>query len=124
MGQSYLKTGQYFFNKIYRLNNLLLLLAINLKWNKMQKEKSSPYQNTETVKEDLKELILYNDDVNTFDFVIDTLVEVCQHDPLQAEQCAMVVHFNGKCAVKTGSLNELKPRKDEMSNRKLIVSIN
>jgi ATP-dependent Clp protease adaptor protein ClpS len=90
----------------------------------MQKEKSSPFQDTKEITEDLKELILYNDDVNTFDFVIETLVEVCQHDPLQAEQCAMVVHFNGKCAVKTGSLNELKPRKQEMTNRKLTVSIN
>ena len=90
----------------------------------MQKEKSSPFQDTKEVTEDLKELILYNDDVNTFDFVIETLVEVCQHDPIQAEQCAMVVHFNGKCAVKIGSMNELKPRKDEMSNRKLTVSIN
>ena len=90
----------------------------------MQREKSSPFQDTKEVTEDVKELILYNDDVNTFDFVIETLVEVCQHDPLQAEQCAMVVHFNGKCAVKKGSLSELKPRKDEMSNRKLIVSIN
>ncbi len=90
----------------------------------MQKEKSSPFQGTKEITEDLKELILYNDDVNTFDFVIETLVEVCQHDPLQAEQCAMVVHFNGKCAVKIGSLNELKPRKQEMTNRKLTVSIN
>ncbi|NOX47293.1 MAG: ATP-dependent Clp protease adaptor ClpS [Chlorobi bacterium] len=90
----------------------------------MQKEKSGPFQDTKEITEDLKELILYNDDVNTFDFVIETLVEVCQHDPLQAEQCAMVVHFNGKCAVKTGSLTELKPRKQEMTNRKLTVSIN
>ena len=90
----------------------------------MHKEKSNPFQNTEEVTEDLKELILYNDDVNTFDFVIETLVEVCEHDPLQAEQCAMVVHFNGKCSVKSGSFNELKPRKDEMRDRKLTVSIN
>ncbi len=90
----------------------------------MHKERLNPFQNTKEVTEDLKELILYNDDVNTFDFVIETLVEVCQHDPLQAEQCAMVVHFNGKCAVKTGSFNELKPCKVEMTNRKLTVSIN
>lgn len=90
----------------------------------MHKEKSNPIQNTDEVTEDLKELILYNDDVNTFDFVIETLVEVCQHDPLQAEQCAMVVHFNGKCSVKSGSFNELKPRKDMMMDRKLTVSIN
>lgn len=47
-------------------------------------------------------LILYNDDVNTFDHVIKSLVEVCGHDPVQAEQCALIVHFKGSCDVKTG----------------------
>lgn len=51
-------------------------------------------------------LILYNDDVNTFDHVIKSLVEVCGHDPVQAEQCAIIVHFKGSCEVKTG-LNEV-----------------
>jgi ATP-dependent Clp protease adaptor protein ClpS len=47
-------------------------------------------------------LILYNDDINTFDHVIKSLVEICGHDPVQAEQCAMIVHFKGRCDVKTG----------------------
>jgi len=47
-------------------------------------------------------LLLYNDDVNTFDHVIKSLVEVCGHDPVQAEQCALIVHFKGSCDVKTG----------------------
>jgi ATP-dependent Clp protease adaptor protein ClpS len=47
-------------------------------------------------------LILYNDDVNTFDHVIDCLVRICKHDELQAEQCATLVHFKGKCDVKHG----------------------
>lgn len=47
-------------------------------------------------------LILYNDDINTFDHVIKSLVEVCGHDPVQAEQCALIVHFKGSCEVKTG----------------------
>lgn len=55
------------------------------------------------------EIILYNDDVNTFDHVIDTLVRVCNHEPLQAEQCAVLVHYKGQCGVKTGSYDELKP---------------
>ena len=59
--------------------------------------------------EQLKDLILYNDDVNTFDFVIETLVEVCKQNPLQAEQCAFIVHNNGKCGVKRGSYEDLKP---------------
>ena len=54
-------------------------------------------------------LILYNDDVNTFDHVIDTLVEVCHHTFEQAEQCTIIVHFKGKCDVKTGSDEYLKP---------------
>ncbi|ESU28660.1 hypothetical protein FLJC2902T_12510 [Flavobacterium limnosediminis JC2902] len=55
------------------------------------------------------EIILFNDDVNTFDHVIDTLMYVCDHEPLQAEQCALLVHYTGKCAVKTGSYKELEP---------------
>jgi ATP-dependent Clp protease adaptor protein ClpS len=56
------------------------------------------------------EIVLYNDDVNSFDFVIDALIDVCEHEPLQAEQCTMLVHYKGKCAVKTGSYEELKPK--------------
>ena len=56
------------------------------------------------------EIVVYNDDVNTFDHVIDTLMRVCKHDELQAEQCAILVHYKGKCTVKTGSLDELKPQ--------------
>ncbi len=56
------------------------------------------------------EIILYNDDVNTFDHVIETLIRVCDHDDLQAEQCAILVHYTGKCTVKTGVLDELKPQ--------------
>jgi ATP-dependent Clp protease adaptor protein ClpS len=47
-------------------------------------------------------LILYNDDINTFEHVIKSLVEVCGHDSVQAEQCAMIVHFKGSCEVKIG----------------------
>ncbi|NBU82080.1 MAG: ATP-dependent Clp protease adaptor ClpS [Flavobacteriaceae bacterium] len=56
------------------------------------------------------EIVLYNDDVNTFDHVIDTLIRVCNHTPEQAEQCAILVHYKGKCTVKTGSFDELKPQ--------------
>jgi ATP-dependent Clp protease adaptor protein ClpS len=56
------------------------------------------------------EIVLYNDDVNTFDFVIDSLINVCDHTVQQAEQCTYLVHFKGKCTVKTGELDDLKPR--------------
>ena len=55
-------------------------------------------------------LFLYNDDVNTFDHVIETLVRVCDHTWEQAEQCAILVHYKGKCTVKTGELPKLKPQ--------------
>lgn len=56
------------------------------------------------------EIVMYNDDVNTFDHVIDTLIRVCSHESVQAEQCALIVHYKGKCTVKTGSIDELKPQ--------------
>lgn len=56
------------------------------------------------------EIVLFNDDVNTFDHVIETLIDVCEHSPEQAEQCSLIVHFNGKCTVKTGEYTDLKPR--------------
>ncbi len=56
------------------------------------------------------EIVLYNDDVNTFDHVIDTLIRVCEHSSEQAEQCAILVHYKGQCTVKTGELKELKPK--------------
>ena len=62
----------------------------------------------ETVKQN--EIVLFNDDVNTFDHVIDTLIDVCEHTPEQAEQCSLIVHYKGKCTVKTGEYDDLKPR--------------
>ncbi len=62
----------------------------------------------ETVKQN--EIVLFNDDVNTFDHVIDTLIYACDHTPEQAEQCSIIVHYKGKCTVKTGPYDDLKPR--------------
>ena len=56
------------------------------------------------------EIVLFNDDVNTFDFVIDSLIDVCEHTLEQAEQCSILVHYKGKCTVKTGEYKDLKPR--------------
>lgn len=89
----------------------------------MTKEKLSPLFDTDELCIETKSLILYNDDVNTFDFVIETLINVCEHDPLQAEQCTILVHFKGKCAVKSGTYENLEPVYSEMLNRKLSVSI-
>lgn len=89
----------------------------------MVKEKLKPAKKNEEVTSSEKELILFNDDINTFDFVISTLMEVCGHDAVQAEQCALIAHYNGKCSVVTGPFDSLKPICDEMINRELTVSI-
>ncbi len=73
------------------------------------KEKVEEKVNVEELLNDNNEIILFNDDVNTFDHVIETLIKICHHEPLQAEQCALLVHYTGKCAVKTGNMNELVP---------------
>ena len=71
---------------------------------------SSPELDLAT-QEDLEhQIILFNDDVNTFDHVINTLIEVCEHTPEQAEQCSLIVHYKGKCSVKRGSYDELEPK--------------
>ena len=56
------------------------------------------------------EIILYNDDVNTFDHVINTLIYACDHEENQAHQCALLVHYKGKCSVKSGDYKDLEPR--------------
>jgi ATP-dependent Clp protease adaptor protein ClpS len=66
---------------------------------------------------ELKNLVVFNDDVNTFDHVIETLVKVCKHTREQAEQCAMIVHHRGKCSVKSGAMDELKPMRDAICDR-------
>jgi ATP-dependent Clp protease adaptor protein ClpS len=68
-------------------------------------------------------LVLHNDDVNTFVFVIDSLVEVCGHDPVQAEQCAFITHHLGECDIKKGEANALKPMQQSLLQRGLLVTI-
>ena len=63
------------------------------------------------------QLIVWNDEVNTFEFVIETLMDVCGHSPEQAEQCTILIHFKGKCSVKNGSYDELKPLCDAITER-------
>ncbi|MEQ8338520.1 MAG: ATP-dependent Clp protease adaptor ClpS [Cyclobacteriaceae bacterium] len=60
----------------------------------------------------VNDLVVYNDDFNTFDHVINTLIKVCKHNATQAEQCTYIIHFKGKCAVKKGTFKELKPMRE------------
>ena len=69
------------------------------------------------------EIVVYNDDVNTFDHVIDTLIAVCSHTAEQAEQCAILVHYKGKCTVKTGVFDELKPQCSQLLEAGLSAEI-
>ena len=63
---------------------------------------------------DLMDLVVFNDEVNTFDHVIATLIRVCQHTPEQAEQCTLLIHYKGKCPVKTGTFDYLKPMRESI----------
>jgi ATP-dependent Clp protease adaptor protein ClpS len=69
------------------------------------------------------QIVLYNDDVNTFDHVIETLIYACDHTPEQAEQCSLIVHYKGKCTVKTGEYDDLKPRCTILLNAGLSAEI-
>jgi len=70
-----------------------------------------------------KELIVYNDDFNTFDFVIECLISICGHDKIQAEQCTLLIHYKGKCSVKQGTYNELKQPCLELLDKGLSAKI-
>ncbi|MDR0660529.1 MAG: ATP-dependent Clp protease adaptor ClpS [Prevotellaceae bacterium] len=85
-----------------------------------QEKKSSQDQ---TLNEKDHHLILFNDDVNTFDYVIHSLVEICGHNEDQAEQCAIITHYKGKCSVMNGNINDLIPVKNMLNHRGLSVEI-
>ncbi len=70
-----------------------------------------------------KDLIVFNDDFNTFDHVINTLIKICSHSPEQAEQCTFIIHYKGKCSVKKGSYQVLKPMKEGITDAGIGASI-
>lgn len=82
-----------------------------------------PWENHQENQEELRWLILHNDNINTFEYVIETLCEVVHHDELQAEQCALITHYKGKCDIKKGSVEELASLKDTLQQRELLVTI-
>jgi len=69
------------------------------------------------------DLIIYNDDINSFDHVITSLIKVCKHETIQAEQCTWIIHYNGKCAVKKGEFDSLKPMRDALCERGIDAKI-
>jgi ATP-dependent Clp protease adaptor protein ClpS len=76
-----------------------------------------------TLTEDPCRLIVWNDEVNTFEWVIETLMDICGHNHEQAEQCAYIIHFHGKYAVKNGIYDELKPFCDAITERGINATI-
>ncbi len=68
-------------------------------------------------------LILHNDDYHTFDYVIDALIKICEHDEQQAEQCTLLIHYKGKCDVKKGSFSYLRPLKKALIQKELKATI-
>lgn len=80
-------------------------------------------QLVKSISEETKSLIIFNDDVNTFDFVIESIVKVCKHELVQAEQCTWIIHHNGKCAVKNGAFDNLKPLQDAFCERGIDAKI-
>jgi len=76
-----------------------------------------------TATEEPCNLVVWNDDVNTFEWVIETLMEVCGHTAEQAEQCAYIIHFHGKYAVKNGSYEQLKPQCDAITERGINATV-
>ncbi len=86
-------------------------------------EKHSPEQKNHNIETKLFKIVLYNDEVNTFDFVIDMLMRYCNHNLYQAEQCAMITHHNGKSIIKKGTYEKLEPIASVLLEKGLSVEI-
>lgn len=80
-------------------------------------------QSADTLLDDNCKLVLYNDDYHTFDYVIDSLVDICKQTYEQAEQCTILVHYKGKCVVKTGTYDTLLPMHKALLNKSLTSEI-
>lgn len=74
-------------------------------------------------KQNQARLVLHNDEVNTFDYVMETLVDICDHSMTQAEQCATITHYKGKCEVRSGSVSEMKDLRYKLISRGLKASV-
>lgn len=77
----------------------------------------------ETLVEKDWKLVVYNDDVNTFDHVIQTLIEICSHSPIQAEQCTLMIHYKGRATVKQGEYEELVQMRTGITDRHINAEV-
>jgi ATP-dependent Clp protease adaptor protein ClpS len=96
-----------------------------LMWQQENDMKPMQEQDTDTLVSAMNpySLIVWNDEVNTFEWVIETLIEICDHTPEQAEQCALFIHYQGKYAVKQGEYDTLKPMCDAITERGIGATI-
>jgi len=92
-------------------------LLSGIKWQEQAEE------DVATLEDQLHNLIVWNDEVNTFDWVIESLIDVCEHSPEQAEQCAMIIHNRGKYGVKKGDFEFLRPRAEALIERGIQATI-
>lgn len=90
---------------------------MNTQWKYQESEE------TDVLEEKYHNLIVWNDDVNTFDWVISSLIDICEHSPEQAEQCALLVHYKGKCGVKKGSFDDLRPKAEALIDRGIQATV-
>ncbi len=84
---------------------------------------TSEHEDIDVLASEYHNLIVWNDDVNTFDWVIESLVDICGHEVIQAEQCALIIHHKGKCGVKKGSFEYLRPQAEALIDRGIQATI-
>jgi ATP-dependent Clp protease adaptor protein ClpS len=89
----------------FKMNDIHMNVLNEVEWS--VEEEVAVAEDVHT--EEARDLMVYNDDFNTFEHVIETLIRVCEHDMIQAEQCTHLIHFKGKCCVKKGSFDDLRP---------------
>ena len=90
----------------------------------MHNHKEEEIELLEEIGTDLdRDLIVFNDDINTFEHVIETLIKICRHSPEQAEQCTWIIHYNGKCSVKKGNEQNLIPMRNAICDRGISAEV-
>ena len=80
-------------------------------------------EDLDNIVNDNHSIVVYNDDINTFQHVIQSLCEICKHTPEQAEQCALIIHTRGKCEVKSGGFDTLRPMAEALIDRGINATI-
>ncbi len=89
----------------------------------MPKFKEWEEEDVDVIDVETHRLIVFNDDVNTFDYVIQTLIDVCEHTPEQAEQCTIIIHYKGKCSVKEGEFDKLLAMRNAICDRGISAEV-